>query len=142
MKQAVPTFVITITGICITLLIMSVIFLTSDTMKDTALKVDNNQRKLNGVQRDDFINYEGAACRGSEIVNIIKKHEDDQIFILADGTYYNYYPSLEKKNSGWKDAKKVLVPSKLYYLHLIYNNDGEVIGIDVKKNPDGGMDIH
>lgn len=136
MKQSVPVFMLSITGACITLLLMSAIFLLSANISDSSVRVDEAQRKINHVNKDNLNDYDGAYVKGSEVVNIIEKLdiEHETIYVKVDGIFYNYMPGGAKVGNNSKTARlydsgSYIVPSKKYVSKLVYSDEETVEGI-------------
>lgn len=136
MKQSVPVFMLSITGACITLLLMSAIFLLSANISDSSVRVDEAQRKINHVNKDNLNDYDGAYVKGSEVVNIIEKldAEHETIYVKVDGIFYNYMPggakvSNDSKTARLYDSGSYIVPSKKYVSKLVYSDEETVEGI-------------
>lgn len=124
---------------CIT--VLTGVNITQAGKKDTSIAID---QYVDAVEFQDFISdYDGCVISGSDVINLMNKYQDYNIFFLVktkgcialEGVYYNRSRDLEEEAGTYDSQKKMKTDED--YINLsasfkctIYLNDnGVLIGI-------------
>lgn len=140
-------------GIVLTLLLVSLIFSAYSTQQDNANQAITKTNEMNvTLLESDYTQYDGATISGSEVVNVIKRFKDQDIYVgvcvtatSGVGTsfdYYNHDATLGTNNI--KDLASAKVKSNANYitpsaqfLGEVKRDDttGAIVGITFTRQP-------
>ncbi len=141
-------------GIIITCIIISLGFFIAREASDTANTGAGQITELTAEFSDASLTmYDGTSVSGSEVLNVLRKYEDEEIGILvknlatkSSGTFYNYSITFEKDsltqgelgskaNNKYADARSAknsnvyINPTGKFLGSVVRNSNGSIIGL-------------
>lgn len=122
MGETISKALLIVGGISLALLLISFVYSAYTSQADNAqLAISKTNEMNNSLMESEYTQYDAVTVSGSEVVNVIKKHAKDELYICvvigSNTTYYNRDASLNEVSTSAIDAKKKVM--QIILIHLL-----------------------